>query len=97
MAHGFGKYVYRKGDLSKEYPYYEGNFEKGVRSGEGEWHYSAVCVLKINWKNGKPEGDGVVKMSSNVQPVLFQSGTRLLTRPSLVDADADYSVSKANV
>lgn len=35
MAHGQGKYDFRKGDSSKDYPYYEGTFEKGIRSGQG--------------------------------------------------------------
>lgn len=85
MAHGQGKYDFRKGDSSKDYPYYEGTFEKGIRSGQGQFHYSATSSLKINWKNGKPDGNGTLKMGTHSQAVYFQSGARLLSRASFAD------------
>jgi hypothetical protein len=90
LAHGYGKYVFRKGDPSKEYPYYEGSFYKGIRSGQGELYYSAISSLKITWHNGKPDGNGIQKMSSISQAVIFNEGVRLLSRPSINETELDH-------
>lgn len=73
-AQGFGKYIYRNGHLNREYPSYEGHFEKGVRCGRGILRYSESMELNILWINGKPDGHGYILINHTKFNVLYRNG-----------------------
>ena len=40
---------------------------KGVKNGFGEYYTKAGDVLKCNWKDGKPHGQGFLKRRNGVE------------------------------
>lgn len=64
---GKGTGVYRiSGDI---YVYY-GNFENGIRQGQGLWYYASddgtLVKYDLNWENGIPQGEGTCDQYSTL-------------------------------
>jgi hypothetical protein len=57
--HGNGIYVFSEGREDEQRRWYQGDFKKSRKDGEGTYHWSENCYFKGTWKDDFPEGRGI--------------------------------------